>query len=62
MVGLCFVLIIGLLLFGPMYVDLNNATQRAEVATERAIEEINKLRKLRGELLREREGIVNAHD
>lgn len=54
MVGLCVVLVVGVLLLGPVYVDVHNATLRANAATERAVEEINKMRKLRGELLDER--------
>lgn len=53
-VGLCVVLVVGVLLLGPVYVDVHNATLRANAATERAVEEINKMRKLRGELLDER--------
>ena len=62
MVVVCFVLIVTVPVLGLAYVDMNNATQLANAAAERAIREANRLRELRQNLLSENGGLSNARD
>jgi hypothetical protein len=50
------ILILLVLFISSVYVDMNNATNRASAVTDRAVEEINTIRKLRKEVYIERLG------
>ena len=54
-VVMCFVLIVAIPVLGLAYGDLVNATQLANAAAERAVQEAAKLRELRKEILKERQ-------
>lgn len=51
---LAMTLIVIVLFVSSVYVDMNNAVKKADAVTDRAIEEINKLRSVRQQITQER--------